>query len=89
MSSRQKYQSKRNQDHLCLALIEWNFEEAVFGTGAKRSRRRVQMRTAREIRRGGRGDGVETVACSLTGNSGSDRQPVKMSEYWTTRQVAL
>ena len=26
-----------------LALIEWNFEEAGVGTGAKRSRRRVQM----------------------------------------------
>ena len=26
----------------CLALIEWNFEEAEVGTGAKRSRRRVQ-----------------------------------------------
>ena len=24
-------------------LTEWNFEEAVVGTGAKRSRRRVQM----------------------------------------------
>ena len=27
----------------CLALIEWNFEEAAIGTGAKRSRRRVKM----------------------------------------------
>ena len=27
----------------CLALIEWNFEEAGVGTGAKRSRRKVQM----------------------------------------------
>ena len=33
--------------------------------------------------RGGGGDGVETEACSLIGNSGSDRQPVKMSEYWS------
>ena len=30
--------------------------------------------------RGGGGDGVETEACSLIGNSGSDRQPVEMSE---------
>ena len=27
----------------CLALIEWNFEETGVSTGAKRSRRRVQM----------------------------------------------
>ena len=39
------------------------------------------MQTAREISKGGRGDGVETKACSLVGNSGSGRQPVKMSEY--------
>ena len=25
---------------------------------------------------------VETEVCSLVGNSGSDRQPVKMSEHW-------
>ena len=48
------------------------------GTGAKRSRKKVQMQKVREIRRGGGGDGVETEACSLIGNSGSDRQPVKM-----------
>ena len=30
----------------------------------------------REIRKGGGGDGVETEACSVIGNSGSDRQPV-------------
>ena len=29
----------------------------------------------------GGGDGVETEACNLIGNSGSDGQPVKMSEY--------
>ena len=40
------------------------------------------MKKVREISRGGGGDGVETKACSLIGNSGSDRQPVKMSEYW-------
>ena len=28
-----------------------------------------------------RDDGVETEACNLIGNSGSDGQPVKMSEY--------
>ena len=27
----------------CLALIEWNFEEVGVGTGAKRSKRRVQI----------------------------------------------
>ena len=32
---------------------------------------------------GGDGDGVETEACNLIGNSGSHRQPVKMSEYWS------
>ena len=39
------------------------------------------MQKVREISRGGGGDGVETEAFSLTGNSGPDRQPVKMSEY--------
>ena len=32
---------------------------------------------------GGGGHGVETEACNLTGNSASDGQPVKMSEYWS------
>ena len=36
----------------------------------------------KEISRSG-GDGVETEACSLIGNSGSDRQPEKMSKYWS------
>ena len=36
-----------------------------------------------EISRGGGGDGVETEARSLIGNLGSDRQPAKMSEYWS------
>ena len=27
----------------CLVLLKWNFEEAGVGTGAKKSRRRVQM----------------------------------------------
>ena len=40
------------------------------------------MQKAREISRGGGGDGVETEACSLMGNSGCDRKPVKISEYW-------
>ena len=35
------------------------------------------------MNRYGGSDGVETEACSLKGNSGSDRQPVKMSEYWS------
>ena len=26
---------------------------------------------------------METEACSLIENSGSDRQPVKMSQYWS------
>ena len=67
----------------CLALTEWNFEEADVGTGAKRSRKRVQMLKVREISRSGGGDGVETEACSPIGNSSSDRKPVKMSEYWS------
>ena len=37
----------------------------------------------REISRGGGGDGVKREACSLIGHSGSDRQAVKMSEYWS------
>ena len=41
------------------------------------------MQKVREIGRGGGGDGVETEACSFMGNSASDRQPVKMSEYWS------
>ena len=41
-----------------LALMEWNFEEGGVGTGAKRSRRRVQAQKVREIGRGGRGVGV-------------------------------
>ena len=40
------------------------------------------MQKVREIIRGGEGDGVETEACSLKGNSGSDRQSVKML-YWS------
>ena len=36
-----------------------------------------------EKSRGGGGDGVEIEACSLIENSGSDRQLVKMSEYWS------
>ena len=36
-----------------------------------------------QISRSGVGDGVETEACSLVGNSGSDRQPMKMSAYWS------
>ena len=46
----------------CLALVEWNFEEAGVGTGAKRSRR-VQMQV-REISRGRGGDGVESLLVS-------------------------
>ena len=57
--------------------------EAGVSIGAKRSRRRIQMLKVREISRGGGDDGVETEACSLIGKSGSDRQPVKMSEYWS------
>ena len=41
------------------------------------------MQKVGEISRGGGGDGVETEACSLKGNSGSDGQTVKMSEYWS------
>ena len=67
----------------CLALTEWNFEEAGIGTRAKRSRRRVQMQKVRDISRSGGEDGVETDACSLIYSSGSDRQPVKMAEYWS------
>ena len=40
------------------------------------------MQKVREISRGGGGDGVETEACNLNRNAGSDRQPVKISEYW-------
>ena len=40
------------------------------------------MQKVREISRGGGDDGVEKEACNLTGNSGSDGQPVKMPEYW-------
>ena len=31
----------------------------------------------------GGGDVVETETCSLIGTSRSERQPVKMSEYWS------
>ena len=41
------------------------------------------MYKVRETSRDGGGDGVETEACSLIGNSDSDRQKVKMSEYWS------
>ena len=41
------------------------------------------MYKVREISKGGGGDGVKTEACSLLGKSGSDRQPVEMSEYWS------
>ena len=40
------------------------------------------MLKVREISRSGGGDGVETEACCLMANSGSDKQSVKMSEYW-------
>ena len=73
----------------CLTLIEWNFEEVGVGTGAKRSRRRVQMSKVIEKSRGGGGDGVEIEACSLIENSGSDRQLVKMSEYWSNVNIRM
>ena len=41
------------------------------------------MSKVREISKGGGVDGVETEARSLIENSGSDRQPVKMSEHWS------
>ena len=41
------------------------------------------MQKVKEISKGGGGDGVGTEACNLMGNSGSDEQPVKMSEYWS------
>ena len=41
------------------------------------------MQKVREIGRGGGGDDVETEACNLIGNSGSNGQPVKMVEYWS------
>ena len=41
------------------------------------------MSKVREISKGGGVDGVETEARSLIGNSDSDRQPVKTSEYWS------
>ena len=47
-----------------LVLIKWNFEEAGVGTGAKRSRRRVQMQKVREISGDGGGDGVDGLACT-------------------------
>ena len=80
-SSRQKDQSKRKHDHLLSCTYRVDFEEADVGTGAKRSRRRVQMLKVREISRAEEDDGVETEGCNPIGNSGSDRQPVKMSEY--------
>ena len=44
VSSRQKdHKVRERMITFCLALIEWNFEEAGVGTGAKSSRRRVQM----------------------------------------------
>ena len=82
VSSRQKVQSKRKHDHLSSCTYKVEFEEAGSGTGAKRPRRRLQMEKVREISRGGGGDGVETEAYNIIGNSSSDGQPVKMSEYW-------
>ena len=41
------------------------------------------MQKVKEISKGGGGDGVGTEACNLMGNSGSDGQPVKRSEYWS------
>ena len=46
-------------------LVEWDFDESGISTGAKRSRRRVQMQKVREISRGRGVDGVETAACNL------------------------
>ena len=40
------------------------------------------MYKVRELSRDGGGDGFETEACSLIGNSGSGSQPVKMSDCW-------
>ena len=41
------------------------------------------MQKVGELSRGGGGDGIKTEACSLIENSGSGRQPVKMSKYWS------
>ena len=37
----------------------------------------------RERSRGGGGEGIDTEACSLIRHLGSDRQPLKMSDYWS------
>ena len=47
------------------------------------------MQKVREISRGGGGDGVESKVCNLMGNSGSDEQPVKMSEYWSDMNMCM
>ena len=49
----------------------------------RRDREGENGRRRSEISRDGGGGGVKTEACRLIGNSGSDRQPVKMSEYWS------
>ena len=41
------------------------------------------MQKVREISSGGRDDDVETEACDLIENSGSDRELVKKPEYWS------
>ena len=41
------------------------------------------MQKVKKISRDGGDDGVETEACDLIGNSGSNGQPVKMPEYWS------
>ena len=64
VSSRQKDQSKRKHDHLLSCTYRVDFEEADVGTGAKRSRRRVQMQKVREISGDGGGDGVDGLACT-------------------------
>ena len=83
VSSRQKDQSERKHDH----LLSCTYRVEFCGGGCPHWSEEIEKESTdadvREISRGGGGDGVETEACSLIGNSGSDRQPVQMSEYWS------
>ena len=83
VSSRQKDQSKRKHDHLSACTYRMEF----LGGGCQRWSEEIETESTdidgQRNKEGGGDDRVETEACSLIKNSGSDGQPVKMSEYWS------
>ena len=90
VSSGQKNQNKRKArspfvlEFLGGGCRHWSEEIEKDSTDVEGQRDKQGWRRQRHV-----GGGVETEACSLIGNSGSDRQPVKMSEYWSDVNMSL